>query len=267
MKDLDRPDQQIDVMSKLIRTSCWLALIVAFTCAGCAASAAGILSGTASYRERMALPPGAVFKASLAEVSRPNAPANVIATTEVKSPRTPINFVLAYDDQAISPDGRYVVRGRITLNGQVLFATDSDVPLQAVGGVHNVRLLLRRTGGDTPGMSVENTYWKLRTLHGVVVTPVEPTRQAWLMLDPAGHRASGFAGCNHLTGDYTLEGDRLSFSHMATTLQMCLQGMEQEQAFLDALSAVARWRASRKRLALLDQDGSAIATFDAGTGP
>jgi putative lipoprotein len=267
VKDSDRADQEIDVMSKFILTSRWLALIVALACAGCAASAAGSLSGTAIYRERMALPPGAVFEAILEEVPRANAPVNVVATTEVKSSRTPISFVLAYDDQAIRPDGRYIVRGRIALNGQVLFATDSDVPLQAVGGVHHVELLLRRADADTAGISVENTHWKLRTLHGVVVTPVEPTREAWLMLDPAGHRASGFAGCNRFTGDYTLEGDRLSFSHMATTLQMCLQGMEQEQALLNALPAVARWRVTGTQLALLDHDGGVTATFDAGTGP
>jgi heat shock protein HslJ len=100
-----------------------------------------------------------------------------------------------------------------------------------------------------------------------VVTPVEPTREAWLMLDPAGHRASGFAGCNRLTGDYTVKGDRFSFSHMATTLQMCLQGMEQEQAFLNVLPAVARWRVTGTQLALLDEDRDVIARFEAGTGP
>ncbi len=254
-------------MSKVPRTSGWFALIVALGCAGCAASIAASLTGTATYRERMALPPAAVFEASIEEASRANAPANVIATTEVKSPRTPIGFVLTYDDKAIRPDRHYVVRGRITLDGQVLFANDSDVPLPTGGGVQNVALLLRRAAGDTAGMSVEGTHWKLRTLHGVVVTPAEPTQQAWLMLDPAGHRASGFAGCNLLTGDYTLEDDRLTFSHMATTLRMCLQGMDQEQAFLKALPVVARWRVSGTRLALLDKDGGVIATFEAETEP
>jgi putative lipoprotein len=262
-----RADREIDVMSKFIRTSGWLALILALACAGSPASVAGSLTGTAIYRERMALPPGTVFKASIEEVSRAGAPATVIATTEVRSPRTPIKFVLTYDDAAMRPDGQYVVRGRITLNGEVLFEADSDVPLPTASGVHNVALLLRRAVGNTVGMSVEDTRWKLRTLHGAVVTPVDPTRKAWLMLDPAGHRVSGFAGCNHLTGDYTLEGDRLTFSHMATTLQMCLQGMDQEQAFLNALPAVARWQITRTGLALLDRDGVVIATFEAEIGP
>ena len=95
----------------------------------------------------------------------------------------------------------------------------------------------------------------------------EPTREAWLTLDPAHRRASGFAGCNQLTGDYTVAGDRLTFSHMATTLKMCLHGMEQEQAFLKALPAVVGWRVSGTRLVLLDKDDLGIATFEARARP
>ena len=104
------------------------------------------------------------------------------------------------------------------------------MPLPTGAGPHHVALLLRRAGGDTRSALLETTYWKLRTLHGGgTVTPVEPTREAWLTLDPAHHRASGFASCNQftkLTGDYTLEGERLMFSHIATTPRLCLHAME-----------------------------------------
>lgn len=254
-------------MSKPMRTIGWLALIVALVSVGCRASVADSITGTAIYRERMALPLDAIFEASIEEVSRADAPANVIATTTVKSPRTPIDFVLTYDGKAIRPDGRYVVRGRITVNGQVWFASDSDTPLPTGDGARHVQLLLRRAAGEVGGVSLETTHWNLRTLHGVAVTPAEPTQEAWLTLDPADHRASGFAGCNQLTGDYTLEADRLTFRRMATTLRMCLHGMDQEEAFLKALPAVARWRVSGTQLALLDKDGVAIATFEAGAQP
>ena len=36
---------------------------------------AQVIEGTATYRERMALPPGAVFEATLEDVSRADAPA------------------------------------------------------------------------------------------------------------------------------------------------------------------------------------------------
>jgi putative lipoprotein len=254
-------------MSKPVRTIGWLALILALACVGCGASAAGSIIGTAFYRERMALPPGAIFEASIDEVSHADASSNAIATTEITSPRTPINFELTYDDKAVRSDGHYVVRGRITVDGRVWFSGNSDVPLPTGGGAYHVALLLRRAGGDAGGTPLETTRWKLRTLRGLAVTPVEPTREAWLTLDPADHRASGFAGCNQLTGDYTLEGDRLTFSRMVTTLRMCLHGMAEEEAFLKALPAVARWRISGTQLALLDKDGAEIATFEAGAKP
>ena len=41
------------------------------------------IQGTATYRERMALPPSAVFEATLEDVSRVDAPAETIARTRV----------------------------------------------------------------------------------------------------------------------------------------------------------------------------------------
>jgi putative lipoprotein len=46
--------------------------------AGGAGAAAASVRGSAFYRERIALPPGAVFEASLEDVSRADAPAEVL---------------------------------------------------------------------------------------------------------------------------------------------------------------------------------------------
>jgi putative lipoprotein len=56
-----------------------------------AASAASAQSvrGTATYRERIAMPAGAVFEATLEDVSRADAPADVIGRARVTSPSTP----------------------------------------------------------------------------------------------------------------------------------------------------------------------------------
>src|SRR5688500_4004578 len=60
------------------------------------------LEGTASYRERMALPPGAVFEAQLEDVSRADAAAEVIGKTSLPSPgNPPIRFAIGYDPARI----------------------------------------------------------------------------------------------------------------------------------------------------------------------
>ena len=59
-----------------------------FMCVGCGStgspvSAPSSLSGTATWRERMALPPDAVFEATLEDVSRADAPSILIASTRI----------------------------------------------------------------------------------------------------------------------------------------------------------------------------------------
>jgi heat shock protein HslJ len=49
----------------------------------------GAVKGTATYRERMALPPGAVLEATLEDVSRADAAAEVIGQTRVEKPGNP----------------------------------------------------------------------------------------------------------------------------------------------------------------------------------
>lgn len=106
------------------------------------------VSGTATYRERMAVPPDAVFEATLEEVSRADAPALVVASTKVASPAVPIAFTIAFDPARIDRSRRYVVRGRITRNGQLMFTSDTAYPVLGASDVRRVdNLLLRRAGG------------------------------------------------------------------------------------------------------------------------
>ena len=112
--------------------------------------------------------------------------------------------------------------------------------------------------------TLENTYWRLASLRGRPVPPVEnQQREPHLVLQPAEQRVAGSGGCNRLMGSYTLEGERLSFSQMAGTMMACPAGMETERAFLDVLTTVARWRIDSQRLELLDARGDVVAEFEA----
>lgn len=52
-------------------------------------------------------------------------------------------------------------------------------------------------------------------------------------------RVSGNAGCNNFMGGYTLEGKKLTFTHLASTMKMCGPAfMAVEQKFTAALGAV-----------------------------
>ena len=107
------------------------------------------IKGTATCRERIALPPAAVFEAALEDVSLADALARTIARTRVESPgNLPIAFTIAYDPARILPDHRYVVRARILLGDKLLLTTDTATPVITGGSPTSVSIILRRVGAD-----------------------------------------------------------------------------------------------------------------------
>ncbi|HYD75992.1 YbaY family lipoprotein [Ramlibacter sp.] len=112
-----------------------------------------LLTGTATYRERMALPPGAQFEATIENVWRADASAVPVAGTRQPVTGVPIQFAIAYDPALLRPGERYGVRARIRAgDGAMLFATDRAYPLPLPGpdGQAHVDLLLRRAAGQPP---------------------------------------------------------------------------------------------------------------------
>jgi copper homeostasis protein (lipoprotein) len=111
------------------------------------------VKGTATYRERIALPAGAVFEATLEDVSKADAPAEVIGRTRLERPgNPPIEFEISYDTSRIIASHRYVVRGRIVVDGKPFFVTDESYPVLTGGRGTEVSLLLRRVSGSgSPG--------------------------------------------------------------------------------------------------------------------
>jgi heat shock protein HslJ len=115
----------------------------------------------------------------------------------------------------------------------------------------------------------ERITWQLTELDGASVTAADERRAAYLQFDDGPpQRVSGSTGCNRLTGSYSLRGSGLQFGPLATTKMACADGMAQEQAFLEALTAVDSWRTlDRQVLELLDAQGEVLARFTAATQP
>jgi heat shock protein HslJ len=107
-----------------------------------------------------------------------------------------------------------------------------------------------------PGkVALERTRWKLVELGGLRVEPSEGGRDPHLVLDPDGHRLSGSGGCNRLLGRCELDGDRLAFGAVATTMMACPEPlMSRERAFIEALEATTAFRIEGETLELLAGD-------------
>jgi uncharacterized lipoprotein YbaY len=82
------------------------------------------VTGTVTYRQRIALPPGAVVEVSLLDVSRADVPAVVIDKQEINpTTQVPIPFTLNYDPAQIDERHAYAVQGRIMLDGKLWFTS------------------------------------------------------------------------------------------------------------------------------------------------
>ena len=96
----------------------------------CAPAAAGTLQGTAFYRERIALPPDAIFEALLQDTSRADAAGEVLGRARLEpAGQPPFHFSISYDDAAIQPGRRYAVRASVTHQGRLLFTSDRSYPV------------------------------------------------------------------------------------------------------------------------------------------
>jgi putative lipoprotein len=227
----------------------------------------GRVKGTATYRERMALPPNAVFESTLEDVSKAGAGAEVIGKASIEHPgNPPIPFEITYDPSRIDPSRRYAVRARILADGKLLFATDQQYLVLTGGHGNEVKLLLRRSSaaGGRPASTVrvEDRYWKLTNLGDAPVTLTSRQKEPHLILNSETRRVSGSGGCNQLVGSYKLNGKELKLSQMAGTMMACIEGMDTERAFLDALKRVTTWRIEGNQLELFDADGRAVAKFE-----
>jgi copper homeostasis protein (lipoprotein) len=113
---------------------------------------------------------------------------------------------------------------------------------------------------DSP---LRGTYWKLVRLSETAVQAAEKQREPHLIFANDEPRVSGSGGCDSVTGNFELDGERLRLRGMAGTMMACLAGMEQEQRFLQSMENVERYRIRGSHLEMLDSAGAVIARFEA----
>jgi putative lipoprotein len=231
------------------------------------ASLTARLQGLATYGEPIELPEDATLDVIIEDVSRADAPADVISRTTVHKPGgLPIPFAIDYAIDRIRPGHRYNVRGRIEQQGRLLFVSDTHHALPPADSTAPFELRLVRTGVSAASTAqIENTYWKLLQLGDARVRTPEGQREIHLVLQTSTdgtRRVAGFSGCNRLIGDYTLAGERIAFTQMASTMMACQHGLDTEQAFHATLAEVTRWAIRGEQLDLFDATGERVASFE-----
>jgi len=113
-------------------TFLWLSL-PGLACGACSPSppvaapdpATVVLRGVVTYRPRLALPPGTRITVRLADVSRADEPATVIAQQLIQTSgeQVPIPFTLPVARDRLEPGRRYAVQVRVDQAGELWFLT------------------------------------------------------------------------------------------------------------------------------------------------
>ena len=110
-----------------------------------------------------------------------------------------------------------------------------------------------------PDAPLANTYWKLVELNGGAVAQGED-RELHMILR-GEDQVGGYSGCNQFTGSVTVTGDGLSLGPIASTRRMCAQGMQQEDAFLQALEHAHRYSIAGENLTIENAGGEVTMRF------
>ncbi|MGX9393654.1 META domain-containing protein [Nitrobacteraceae bacterium UC4446_H13] len=212
-----------------------------------------ILRGTVNYVERMALPANTVVIVQLADVSRADAPAEIIAEHRITGATgSPIPYRLSFDHAKIDLRHRYALQARILDGDRLLFITTKHRAIFA-GGRNNTRLLVQRVAEHAPvGTSPAGKWLAEDILGGGVIDRLQTT----LEIAPDGI-VSGHGGCNRYRGRVSITGESISFSPLASTKMACTPAaMAQEQKFQQALERARSFRINARERKLILRDGA-----------
>ncbi len=227
------------------------------------------LSGEVTYRERIALPPGASLTVGLVDLAAPKTP-RIAAKAALASPgEVPLNFNLNFDDTVLVDGASYGIVAEISgADGAVWFRNAEPYAVDPRAPAGPILIIVTFTGethANAPATPVTpailDITWVADTIGG---NPTSPNVQSSLSI-AADMRAGGRGGCNSWFAQAALAPNdgTLVFSAVAATRMACLSeaATAQETAWFAALAATRLYRLDGDKLVLLDEARTELATL------
>jgi len=239
--------------------------------AGCATKPPDIeVTGSVLSRERLYVPPEAVFDAALVDVSRPEDPPVVLARQRIDpAGLLPYPLRLSFYQSQLHPQGRYEVRAAVRRNGAILLDTPGVHPVLFDPAFRHVDVVLApvrlHRANVAASVPLRQSYWKLVSIEGEppLAAPAEGQPAPHLVLQRDGDRAIGGDGCNRFVARFAEEGGQLRFQVLDASVRLCLQGAGAGQAFLRALGRVTSYMQEGRDLVLRDIELEPLLRFRA----
>ena len=140
-------------MYKIVSVFSLFLVATSLSACGSSSSDGSAVTGTVTYRQKIALPSDAVVTIRIEDVSRADAPAEVVGeqVIETRGAQVPIPFDVSYDASKIEDNHTYSLRVRIEDgSGKLLFINDSSVPVITAGNpTQDVEVIVVPAGGAT----------------------------------------------------------------------------------------------------------------------
>ena len=201
------------------------------------------INGTLSYRERIALSPGAQIEIVVSDITL-GRDQELILSRELNTigrASPPIPFSIDVSKLNLSDGPLYGLRAFIReRDGTILFRTSEPFLLNLRSDAVDIGdIMLSMTSPDDPGVTgipgVQDGEWRVTQIGGDVV----PETSAPTMTFAADGRFYGSTSCNRFNSSYSLDGNTLEVGNLAATKRACDPGlMQQERRFLDAITLI-----------------------------
>lgn len=213
------------------------------------------ISGQLTYRERIALPPGSQMELVVSDITDGADKERVISREQVAIPGSsvPAPFVIDVSKRNLTEGPLYGLRAFIKdSEGVVLFRTTSPFLLNLQNSDVDIgTLTLSMTDPEDRGLQeiagLQDSEWRITQFNfDVAPAPTAPT-----ITFGSDGRLFGNSGCNNFNAEYSLNGNAIDISQVASTMTACEpQLMEQERRFFEVLNGLNR--------VSLDADGRLI---------
>ncbi len=196
------------------------------------------VSGQLTYRQRIALPPNSTATVTLQDISRADAPAQVLGRASFPARQVPIPFELSVAGDLLDPRHRYSLGAAIHDAGNtLLWISDTVIPVdpaQARTEAGTITLVQVAAAPSPTPEALTGGEWRVEDIGG---RGVIDTARTTIAFDEQG-RITGSGGCNSYSGSYELAGDVLTFGPVAATRKACVPAVsDQEHKFFTFLNA------------------------------
>lgn len=102
------------------------------------------ITGSVTYRQRVALPANALVKVQLLQIVEPEAPPNEIAEQQIQTNgrQVPISFSLTYNPEDISPNQSYEVIASILVDGELRWINTTRYQVLTQGNPKQIEVIV-----------------------------------------------------------------------------------------------------------------------------